>query len=243
MKTMTKATSLIGCAGGRELSTCKLKELGRNAEKEAMECYEEEVATQNAINHELPPNVNVNVGINALDSEPKSPVDVPQDPNEFWQSIFPDECHILSMEPDGNCFFCSILDQLYHDNRARHNFTCHQITNHISRNGDAFKKILLLQDNHETFPALTVTSIKWGRTVHGGGLPEVYAAAWFYGMDITIYAQEYANTGGFLMFKGDEPRTIVAMLLMQYGPYLITVTTITKAFIHPGTPLVPLNTS
>ncbi len=83
MKTMTKANSLIGCAGGREFSTCKLKELGRNAEKEAMERYEEEVATQNAINHELPPYVNVNVGINALDSEPKSPVDVPQDPMSF----------------------------------------------------------------------------------------------------------------------------------------------------------------
>ncbi len=44
MKTMTKANSLISRAGRGELSTGKLKELGRNAEKEAMEHYEGEVA-------------------------------------------------------------------------------------------------------------------------------------------------------------------------------------------------------
>jgi hypothetical protein len=32
----------------------------------------------------------------------------------------------------------------------------------------------------------------------------VYAAAWFYGIDITIYAIEYATTGGNLIFKADE---------------------------------------
>jgi hypothetical protein len=36
-----------------------------------------------------------------------------------------------------------------------------------------------------------------------GGHPEVYAATWFYGIDITIYAQVYANTGGFFVFNGD----------------------------------------
>ncbi len=51
MKTMTNANSMISWAGGGELSTCKLKELGRNAEKEAMERYEEEVATQNDMDH------------------------------------------------------------------------------------------------------------------------------------------------------------------------------------------------
>jgi hypothetical protein len=43
MKTMTKANSLISCVGRGELSICKLKVLGRNAEKEAMEHYEREV--------------------------------------------------------------------------------------------------------------------------------------------------------------------------------------------------------
>ncbi len=72
------------------------------------------------MDHELPPNINVNVDINALDSKPKSPVDVPQGSDEFWQSNLPNECHILNMEPDGNCFFRSISDQLNHDNGARH---------------------------------------------------------------------------------------------------------------------------
>jgi hypothetical protein len=38
------------------------------------------------------------------------------------------------------------------------------------------------------------------------GHPEVYTVAWFYGVDISIYAQEYANTGGFLVFKEDGPK-------------------------------------
>jgi hypothetical protein len=37
------------------------------------------------------------------------------------------------------------------------------------------------------------------------GHPEVYAAAWCYGVDITIYSQEYAKTGGFLVLKGNGP--------------------------------------
>jgi hypothetical protein len=51
MKTMTKAESLIGHAGGRELSTRKLKDLGRNTERETIECSEREVAAQNAMDH------------------------------------------------------------------------------------------------------------------------------------------------------------------------------------------------
>jgi hypothetical protein len=39
MKTMTKANSLVSHTDGGELSTHKLKELGRNAEKEATERY------------------------------------------------------------------------------------------------------------------------------------------------------------------------------------------------------------
>jgi hypothetical protein len=148
MKTMIKANTLMSHAGGGELSTCKLKELGRNAEKDAMECYKGEIATGNAMDHELTPTIDINIGINAL-GKPDSPINIPHSPDEFWQSILPDECHILSFEPDGSCLLGSILDQLYHDNGARHDFTCHQITNHISRNGDTFKNFLLLQDDHE----------------------------------------------------------------------------------------------
>ncbi len=79
-----------------------------------MERYEGEVAAWNAMDHELPPAINLNININAL-GKPNSPVYVPQSPNEFWQSILPNGCHILSVEPDNNCLFGSILDQLYHD--------------------------------------------------------------------------------------------------------------------------------
>ncbi len=52
-------------------------------------------------------------------------------------------------------------------------------------------------------PASTVTSVKWGRTAHGG---VTRRCTWFYGIDISMYAQEYANTAGFLVFKGDGPK-------------------------------------
>ena len=50
---------------------------------------------------------------------------------EFWRSLLPGGFHINSMDPDGNCLFRSLLDQLNHDNGQAHDFTCHQITNHI----------------------------------------------------------------------------------------------------------------
>jgi hypothetical protein len=34
----------------------------------------------------------------------------------------------------------------------------------------------------------------------------VYAAAWFYKEDITIYSKEYVGTGGLLIFKADGPK-------------------------------------
>jgi hypothetical protein len=60
METMTNANFLTSHAGGGELSTHKLKELGQNAEKKAMECFKGEVAGWNAMDHELPPTVNLN---------------------------------------------------------------------------------------------------------------------------------------------------------------------------------------
>ncbi len=53
------------------------------------------------------------------------------------------------MANDGNCFFRSISDQLNHDQGAGHEFIWYQITNHIRRNGDKFKDILLMQDDDE----------------------------------------------------------------------------------------------
>ncbi len=51
-----------------------------------MEHYEGEVSARNAMDHELPPAINVNVDINAL-GKPDYPVNVSQSPDEFWQSI------------------------------------------------------------------------------------------------------------------------------------------------------------
>ena len=39
-----------------------------------------------------------------------------------------------------------------------------------------------------------------------GGHPEVYAAAWFYDVNITIYSLKYTNTGGFLVYKVGGPK-------------------------------------
>ena len=50
-----------------------------------------------------------------------------------------------------------------------------------------------------------------------GGNPELYAAAWFYGVNITIFSQEYTNTDGMLIInadghQGDIDRQIARMV-------------------------------
>jgi hypothetical protein len=125
--------------------------------------------------------------------------------NYFWQSNLPNGCHILSMELDGNCFFCCISDQLNHDNGAGHNFTRHRLTNHIRRNGDEFKNFLLLGNDHKDITDLDNYIHNMGQNGTWGGHPEAYAAAWFYDVDITIYSPEYTNTGGFCVFKAGGP--------------------------------------
>ncbi len=124
---------------------------------------------------------------------------------EVWRSLLPDRSHINSMDPDGNCLFRSLSDQLNHDNGQAHAFTRHQITNHIRRHSDKFKDFLLLQDNHEdTKTSLTLTlHPKMMQNGEWGGNPELYAAAWLYGINITIYSQEYTNTNGMLVINAD----------------------------------------
>ncbi len=39
--------------------------------------------------------------------------------------------------------------------------------------------------------------------MNGGGGGEVYAASWFYKVDITVYSKEYLGAGGSLIFKAD----------------------------------------
>ena len=72
-----------------------------------------------------------------------------QDSNGFWRMVIPNGLQILMMANNGNCFFQRISDQLTHDQGAGNKFVRYQITNHIWRNGDKFKNILLAQDYDE----------------------------------------------------------------------------------------------
>jgi hypothetical protein len=126
-----------------------------------------------------------------------------QHANNFWQSHLPGGCHILSMDPDGNCFFHCILDQLNCGNGAGHDFMRHQLTNHIRRHGNKFKNFLLLGDDHKDITDYNNYIHNMGQN---GRYPEVYTAAWFYDINIMIYSPEYTNTGGFLVFKAGGPK-------------------------------------
>ncbi len=144
MLTMIKVNLLFALDGGKELSTCKLKELGGNAEKEAAGIYQKEVAALNAMDHAPSSDSDAILGGDAMNTNPKSSTPDPLASNEYLQSILPNDSQLLEVSPDGNCLFCCISDQLNYDEGTRHEFTHHQITNHISRNGDAFKNFLLL---------------------------------------------------------------------------------------------------
>jgi hypothetical protein len=201
MTTMVQINDLIARTGGKKLSTLQLKELGSDAEHEARELYEAEENDKNAMDQTYCP-----VHIDEMNSNFQSPVRVPQSPEEFLLSLLPNEFCIMSMEPDGNCLFRSISDQLNHDNGSAHGFTRHQITNHIHRHGNEFKYFLLLQDDHKDISDLDSYIHKMGQNGIWGGNPEIYAAAWFYGADIMIYSQDYVNTDGVLIIKADGPQ-------------------------------------
>jgi hypothetical protein len=141
-----------------------------------------------------------------MNSDLQSPIRVPQSPEEFLLSLLPNEYRVISIDPDGNCLFHSISDHLNHNNGSAHGFTSHQITNHICRHGNEFKDFLLLQDNHKDISDLDSYIHKMGQNGIWGGNPEVYAAAWFYGVNIMIYSQEYVNTDGVLIIKTDGPQ-------------------------------------
>ncbi len=206
MTTMTQVNTLIAHAGGKELSTRRLKKLGSVAKHAAIELYNAKVVEQNAMEHEAPPNIDASVNSDVMIADQESTVTDLQHANKFWQSHLPNGCHILSMKPDGNCIFHCILDQLNHDNGAGYDFTRHQLTNHISRHGDKFKNFLPLCDDHKDITDRDNYIHNIGQNSTWGGCLEVYAAAWFYDVDIRIYSPEYTNTGGFLIFKAGGPK-------------------------------------
>jgi hypothetical protein len=91
------------------------------------------------------------------------------------------------MEPDGNCFFRCVSDQLNHDNGAGHDFTRHQLTSHISRHGNKFKNFLLLGDDHKDITDLDNYVLSMGQNGTWGGHTEVYVAAWFKGSSTRFF--------------------------------------------------------
>ncbi len=189
---MMKINDQFAQAGGKALTVMKLKELGSEAKREAQRLYNNLgddciplALTNTMIPHSQPP------------SKGRTGIE------ELWLSLLPDGSHINSMDPDGNCLFRSLSDQLNHDNGQAHDFTRHQITNHIWRHSDKFKDFLLLQDNHEDISDLDSYIQKIVQNGEWGGNPELYAAAWLYGVNITIYSQEYTNTNEMLVINAD----------------------------------------
>jgi hypothetical protein len=111
MTTMTQTKTLIARAGGKELSTWRLKEFGSITKHAAMVLYDAKVAERNAMEQDPPANIDAPVISDVMIAGQESTVTDPQRSNNFWQSHLPGGCHILSMEPAGNCFFHCILDQ------------------------------------------------------------------------------------------------------------------------------------
>jgi hypothetical protein len=127
--------------------------------------------------HEPPAGIDAPVISDVMIAGQESTVTDTQCANDFWQSHLSDRCHILSMELDGKCFFRCILDQLNHDNGARHDFTRHQLTNHISRHGNKIKNFLLLGDAHKDITDLNNYIHDMGQNGTWGGHPEAYPAS------------------------------------------------------------------
>jgi hypothetical protein len=118
MTTMTQINTLIACAGSKELSTQRLKEFRSITKTAAMELYNSQVVEQNAMEQEPPASIHAPIISDVIIAGQESTAADLQHADNFWQSHLPDRHHILSMDPDGNCFFRCILEQLNHDNGA-----------------------------------------------------------------------------------------------------------------------------
>jgi hypothetical protein len=214
---MAKANVLIARTGSKKLSAKKLKKLGSNAELKAKQLHDAEMAEKNGPTDDISavdPNAKLaeahdgDLAKNATYQDFQETEDKghEQDPDGFWRMAIPDGLQILTMTNDGDCFFRSISDQLTHDQGAGHKFVRYQITNHIQHNEDKFKNILLAGDDDEELMDLESYLYKMVQNGEWGGPPKVYAAAWFYGVDIMIYSKEYSNTGRCLTFTADGPK-------------------------------------
>jgi hypothetical protein len=77
-----------------------------------MELYDAKVKEQNAMEQEPPANIDASVISDAMIAGQESTVTDSQRADNFWQSHLPNGCHILIMEPDGNCFFSCIFGSI-----------------------------------------------------------------------------------------------------------------------------------
>jgi hypothetical protein len=154
---MVRINDSITCEGGKTLTVMKLKELGSKVEREARRLYD--AGGDDDIQLDL---------ADATIPDDQLPAKARPSHEEFWLLLLPEGFNINSMDPDGNCLFRSLSDQLNHDNGQAHDFTRYQITNHIRRHSDEFKDFLiLLQDNHEDISDLdSYLDIPWGKTTN-----------------------------------------------------------------------------
>jgi hypothetical protein len=151
--------------GGKELTTKKMKELGAQAEKEATAIFVAKMDQNNKMEQEELPLMN---------EQPQPPV--PTYPGLWAPELVPG-FSVMQMELDGNCFYHSVSDQLFGDKGAGHVIVCHQINNHIRRNGEEFKNFLLLNDSNLELTDLRKYINQMGQDGAWAGHLEIYVAA------------------------------------------------------------------
>jgi hypothetical protein len=118
--------------GGKELTTKKMKELGAQAEKEAKAIFVAKMDQNSKMEQKELPLAN---------EQPHPPA---PNPPELWAPRLAPGFIVMQIELDKNCFYHSVSDQLFRDKGAGHVIVCHQINNHIQRNGEEFKNFLLI---------------------------------------------------------------------------------------------------
>jgi hypothetical protein len=116
MKRINKEASLHG---GKELTTKKMKELEAQADKEAKAIFVTEMDQNGKMEQEKLP-------LTKEQPHPPAP-----NPPELWAPRLAPGFSVMQMELDGNCFYHSVLDQLFCDEGAEHVIVRHQINNHI----------------------------------------------------------------------------------------------------------------
>jgi hypothetical protein len=133
MKSINKKASRHG---GKEITAKKIKELGAQAEKEAVAMFDAETKQNSTMEQEEPPLVN---------EQPQPPA--PAVP-KHWSPVLEPGFSVMQMDLDGNCFYRTVSDQLFHDEGTGYVIVRHQINNHIQRNREEFKNFLLLNDSN-----------------------------------------------------------------------------------------------